>query len=507
MVSKVNCCAISGIDVIPVSVETDISNGLPAFDMVGLLSSEVREARERVRTAIRNSGFLIPAKRITINLAPANLRKAGTYFDLPIAVSILQSLEIIERDNLNDCIIAGELSLNGDVVKVNGVLPMILMAADKGVKRCIVPMENYGECISVNKVEVIGVRNLNDCVKLAHMSEEEIHKTIILQKKAYIEEDIFETKEYDFANVHGQLQARKGAEIAAAGMHNFLMIGTPGTGKSMIAKAMSTIMPDMSDKEQLEISRIQSIAGILDGRLARTRPFRNPHSITTVAAITGGGMNPHPGEVTLAHGGILYLDELPEFPRGVIESLRQPLEEGRIAISRSGGNYIFPARFSLVAAMNPCKCGFYPDRNKCSCSENDVERYMKKVSGPILDRIDLCTHLQNIEFADMGEEEENSKAIKERVNMAAQIQRERYKGMNINFNGELEGKEIEEFCNLEKKEKQLMEQIYNRFNLSVRAYGKVIKVARTVADLNERKDISTADIATAITFRPPTWMK
>ncbi|MFQ9514958.1 MAG: YifB family Mg chelatase-like AAA ATPase [Eubacterium sp.] len=516
MVCKINCAAIIGIEVQPVMVETDVCNGLPAFDMVGLLASDIKESRERVRTAIKNSGFLLPPKRITINFSPANIRKTGTYFDLPIAVSILQALGVIQC-NLADKMFIGELSLNGDVVSVNGVLPIVLCAMEENIHQCFVPVKNVGECDFLENIQVIGIENLNQLVMLLHgqafdpgmdqsgSCKEDINASLFQLEQKQTENKKNRKREfcYDFKEIKGQIQARRGAEIAAAGMHNMLMIGPPGTGKSAIAKAIPSILPDMLPEEQIEISKIQSIAGLLNGSLVTERPFRSPHYTATVSAMTGGGINPKPGEITLANGGILYMDEFPEFSRGVLEMLRQPMEERQVVVSRAGGSFTFPADFMLVASMNPCKCGYYPDRNKCSCTERDVKKYLQKISGPIVDRIDLCVQMNPVAFGELKSEQvrEKSREIKKRVDCAVQIQHERYQNDNINFNGQLSGKDIEKYCPLGKKERSLMEQIYEKFCLSVRGYEKIIKVARTLADLKDKKEISTSEIAEAISFR------
>lgn len=512
MVCKVNCAAITGIDVLPVIVETDICNGLPSFDMVGLLASDIKESRERVRTAIKNSGFMIPPKRITINFSPANIRKTGTYYDLPVAISILIALGFIQCD-VADKMFVGELSLDGNVVSVNGVLPIVLCAMELGIKQCFVPLDNVGECDFLKDIQVIGVENLNQLVMFLNCKNTEETAGILsfyeadnVDRHGHQGEHIKHIKggsKYDFRNIKGQLQARRGAEIAAAGMHNMLMVGPPGTGKSILAKTMSSILPDMKLEEQIEISRIQSIAGLLNGSLAMQRPFRSPHYTATVSAMTGGGVNPRPGEITLAHGGVLYLDEFPEFSRNVIETLRQPMEDGNVVISRAGGTFTFPADFMLLASMNPCRCGYYPDRNKCNCTERDVKKYREKISGPILDRMDMCVHMEPVQFYELKSSgsQESSEDIKRRVNHAVEIQRERYKDSDINFNSQLSGKNIIRYCPLDQSELVLMEQIYKKFELSVRGYEKIVKVARTIADLKGRKKISSAEIAEAVSFR------
>ncbi len=495
MVCKVNCAAIEGICVCQVVVETDIGNGLPSFDMVGLLSSDTRESRERVRTALKNSGFEIPPKRITINLAPGDIRKTGTYYDVAIAISILQSLGIINAD-LSQMVFAGELSLDGSVVGVKGILPIVLDCIERGMSVCFVPEANIVECEGIEGIKIVPVTNLNQLVKMISTgkyndSEPVVHKN----------DD--GNKLYDFADIYGQSQARKAAEIAAAGMHNFLMVGEPGTGKSIIAKAMPSIMPNLTREESVEISRIHSVAGLLRDGPISTRPFRSPHHTITTAAMLGGGSNPKPGEVTLAHGGILYLDELPEFSRGVMEALRQPLEDRYVRISRTYGNFEFPTDFMLLGAMNPCRCGYYPDRNKCSCTERDVNKYIGKISGPIMDRIDLQVRVNSVSFEEINSDVkmESSQAIKERVDEAVERQRFRYRDEPFNFNSQLSSVDIKTYCHLSSKNQSLFSDIYERFGLSVRSYEKILKVARTIADLEGSDSIKEKHLMLAVSYK------
>ncbi len=496
MVCKANCATITGVVVLPVSVETDICNGLPSFDMVGLISSDIKESRERVRTALKNSGFLVPPKRITINFSPGNLRKSGTYFDLAIAISILQSLGVISND-ISKMIFIGELSLGGETIRVNGVLPIVLDAASRGLEICFVPKDNIQECIGVTGIKIVPVDSLNHLVQMITTEKyDEPNYGASASKEQ--QENI-----YDFKYIKGQMQARRGAEIAVAGMHNFLMVGAPGTGKSIIARSMQTIMPEMSKEEQIEISKIQSVAGLLEDGPVTQRPFRSPHHTATVPAMIGGGANPKPGEITLAHGGILYMDEFPEFSRAVMESLRQPMEEGVMNVTRTFGSYEFPANFMLLAAMNPCRCGYYPDRNKCNCTEHDVKKYLEKVSGPIMDRIDLCTRMNSVSYKELSSVEklEDSATIRSRVNKAVEIQKERYKDEEFQFNSDLKGRLIKKYCKLEKKEETMLKNVYDTFSLSVRTYEKILKTARTIADLEGEENIKERHLAEALSFR------
>ncbi len=501
MFSKAYSAVIHGIDGLIIGVEADVSDGLPVFDMVGLLNSEVREARERVRIALKNSGFMLPAKRITVNLSPADIRKEGTAFDLPIAIAILTAFGHILEDNLNDTLIIGELSLNGNINKVNGVLPLVYEAKQQGFLRCIVPKDNAGEGAVVEGIKTYGVTTLKEAVELLKdfnaAAAEKIDVTKLFANSP--KEDT-----QDFLEVVGQNAVKRAIEVAVSGMHNILMIGSPGSGKTMLAKRISTIMPELSFEESMEISKIYSIAGLLDNRaLITKRPFRAPHHTITTTALVGGGMIPKPGEISLAHLGVLFLDELPEFQKNTIEVLRQPLEEKAVTISRLNAAFCYPAGFMLVASMNPCSCGFYPDRNKCSCSPPMVKRYLGKISKPLLDRFDICIETMQVNYKELQERKdgESSSDIRKRIDVAREMQKSRYKNQSIWYNSQLTPRTIKKYCHLDAKEQSLLEQAFIKMNLSARAYHRILKVARTIADLDQSEKITSRHISEAICYR------
>ncbi len=500
MYCKIISGALTGVEAYLVSVEVDISEGLPAFDMVGLLSSEVREARERVRTAIKNAGVHIPPKRITVNLSPAYIRKAGSAFDLAIAVGILASLGIVPKDSVKNCIFIGELSLDGSLCGVNGVMPMASSFDKNNIIRCFLPVDNAGEAVMVTKAEVIALRSIKELISVLNNNQEYRAETGENQL-SYIKD---EHLELDFEDVYGQESVKRALEIAAAGMHNILMSGTPGSGKSMMARRVPGILPTPERDECIEISKIYSVSGKMKGKnLMIERPFRAPHHTVTRAALIGGGKIPIPGEITLAHNGVLFLDELPEFKREVVEALRQPLEDREIVITRNYGSYRFPSDFMLVAAMNPCPCGYYPDRSRCACSETEVKNYISGISGPLMDRIDIFINTPEMDIKELHlkDRNESSESIRKRVEKARKVQNIRYIGTGIRHNAGLSSKEVDKYCKLGKEEQSLMDLSYKKLKMSVRSYYKTLKIARTIADLSGEENISCSNIAEAIGYR------
>lgn len=500
MFSTILSATVLGIDAYPVQVEADICDGLPQFSMVGDLAPEAREAADRVRTALRNTGILFPAKKVTVNLSPAHIRKEGTRFDLPIAAALLTALGIVPGEYTEGLLMVGELGLNGQIRPVSGILQIVMLAREQGLRACLVPKENAKEGASVPGIPVIGIQSLKElleCLMAQEIPRRYVEQAIPWKEKrpAYGE---------DFREINGQEGVRRAAEISAAGMHNFLMIGSPGAGKTMIARRMPTILPALTQEESLEISRVYSACGMLGKEgLATTRPFRAPHHTISANALAGGGRRIHPGEISLATRGILFMDELPEFQRNVLEVLRQPLEEGQVTISRANGKYVFPAHFVLVAAMNPCKCGHYPDRERCSCLPGEISRYLHRISWPLLDRIDICTETSRVDYQKLTSvcENESSAQIRRRVEAAHQIQRERYRGLRWQFNSRLPSSAVREFCPLGSGEMRIMEAAFEKMNLSARGYHRIIRVARTIADLEGEERIREIHLLEAIGYR------
>ncbi len=499
MAVEILSATITGLDGHIVTVEADFSGGLPSFDIVGLPDATVKEAKERVKAAIKNSGFDFPSKKAIVNLAPADLKKEGTQFDLPIAVSLLWASGQVE--NADSCVFLGELSLSGKLRGVAGVLPCVLSAKENGIKSVIVPEENSLEASLVDGIDVFYANNLKDV--FLHLNGE---KT--LPKMEYNAESIFEsslTYSVDFSEVKGQYAVKRGLEIAASGGHNCLIIGPPGSGKSMLAKRIPTILPDMTMEEALEVTKIYSVAGELKGKspLISTRPFRSPHHSASLVSLVGGTSKAKPGEISLSHNGVLFLDELPEYKSDVLESMRQPLEDGVVTITRASSSSTYPCNTMLVAAMNPCKCGYYGDEShKCKCKESEITKYMGKISGPLLDRIDIHLEAPAVKYDDLNlPDAESSFEIKKRVNKARQIQKERYKNENFHCNASLTGKAIEKYCPIGEDSKALLKEAFENTNMTVRSYTRILKVARTIADLEGRENISVLDVAEAIGFR------
>lgn len=508
MYSTIITGALLGVSAYLVSVEADISSGLPSLSLVGSLSQEVREARERVAVALRNTGLSLPPSRITVNLSPANRRKDGTGFDLAIAVGLLEAMGQVPGEAVKDTLFLGELGLDGEIKGVSGVLPIVREAAAKGIRQCVVPSANGPEGALIPDITVRGASDLRQLISFLRSESEEREALLpaIRLDTAKLFQDKSAEKTPDFSEVRGQEAAKRGAEIAAAGFHHLLMSGPPGAGKSMIAKRIPGILPPLTLEECLEVTSIVSVAGLLrEGEtLVTERPFQNPHHTITQVALVGGSTVPRPGVISLAHRGVLFLDELPEFQRTALDSLRQPLEEHRVHIARANSTVTYPSDFMMVCAMNPCPCGYYPDVNRCRCTEPQIRRYMGKVSGPILDRIDLCVELEAVDIASLktGKKSESSAQIRKRVIEARKRQEKRFRGTAYRFNADIQAADIENFCPLGKREQQQMEQLSSALGLSVRAYHRILKVARTIADLEEMDEIGVEHLMEASFYRP-----
>lgn len=529
MVKSLLTGAVNGVEGYLVTAEIDMADGLPCMDLVGNLGHEVKESAERVRVALKNIGYAIPPKRVTINLSPAGIKKGGTAFDLPIAIGLLASMGIVNLSKESDWMAIGELGLDGQIHGVNGILPILLKAKECGIRKCLLPMDNCREAGFIKGIQAIPLHDLNELImifqntlesvniggfaetntdKKAEINSDLNYGTITVEKtikKDKTEENAKErTKvKLDFGDIIGQKVAKRAAEIAAAGFHNLLLTGPPGTGKSMIATAIAGILPPMEEEEMLETSKIYSVAGLLheDFPFIRERPYQSPHHTITPQALVGGGIVPMPGIISLSNHGVLFLDELPEFKRQTLDMLRQPMEEGKIVITRKSGSYVYPCNFMLVAAMNPCPCGYYPDRNHCNCGPKEVDRYVHSISGPLLNRFDLCVNVLRGSYEQMREktQEETSESIRKRVVRAREIQKRR-NGIGV-YNGRIAVKEMEKICGMTNHAEKIMENYYNTKNLSMRGYHRTLRVARTIADLDGAEIIDEKHILEAVSYR------
>lgn len=500
MFTEVATATILGVEAHLVRVEADVSDGLPSFSMVGYLTAQVREAADRVRTAVKNTGLSLPPKRITVNLAPADIRKEGPRFDLPIAAALLCAAGRLPEASLKDCVVLGELGLDGSVRSISGVLSSVLMARELGYLTCILPLDNLEEARNVEGIRLIGVDSLEGL--LTYCQAPETYEQPQPPRKKEVPEEIIP----DFGDINGQEEVKRAALLAASGFHNMLMIGPPGSGKTMTACRLPALLPEMTREESLEVTRIYSVAGLLETEsgLMKRRPFRAPHHTISPQALAGGGRIPRPGEITLAHKGVLFLDEFPEFSKTSLEILRQPLEDKKIVISRSTGTVTFPSDFLLVVAMNPCRCGYYPDMNRCSCSHQDIAAYLHRISQPLLDRMDICVEVPQVTYEDLRGKEKSpitTDLLKAEAKKAIWYQKQRFAGEAFQYNGQIPAARLQTYCQMTSEGETLLRQMFGKMGLSARGCHRLLRVARTCADLADSEVIDRQHVLEACCFR------